>query len=51
MERERVSLLMVLGLGKDAIYADRWDWDVLEVENSQIHVGHLGVDRQHVMKL
>jgi hypothetical protein len=32
-KRERVSLLIVLGLGKDAIYADRWDWDVLEVEN------------------
>ena len=50
-ERERVSLLMALGLVKDAIYANRWDWDVLEVDNSQIRVGHLGVDRQYVMKL
>jgi hypothetical protein len=50
-ERERVSLLLALGLGKDAIYADRWDWDESEVENSQIHVGSLGVDRQYVMKL
>ena len=42
---------ITLLLGKDAIYADRWDWDVLEVDNSQIHVGRLGVDRQYVMKI
>ena len=41
---------MALGLGKDAIYTNRWDWDVLEVDNSQIHVGHLGVDTLSVTK-
>jgi len=50
MERERVSLQMTLGLGKDTIYADRWDWDVSKVDNSQIHVGHLGVDTLSVTK-
>jgi len=49
--RERDILLMALGLRKDAIYANWWDYDVSNVDNSQIHVDHWGVDRLPITKL